>query len=191
MHNFLLPNKYINSDSPHVIKRALIIADENTNKFEVAKACFEYVRDEIKHSVDYEMNPITVIASDVLKYKTGFCYAKSHLLAALLRANRIAAGLCYQRLTIVDEKPAFCLHGLNAIYLEDYGWFRVDARGNKEGVNAQFDPTNEQLAFDIKIKGEYNLPEIWSEPLPIVTKHLEKHKSFHRLAQDLPDVFCI
>jgi transglutaminase-like putative cysteine protease len=40
----------------------------------------------------------------------------------------------------VTDKPPFCLHGLNAVYLEDFGWYRIDARGNKTGVAAQFTP---------------------------------------------------
>ena len=39
----------------------------------------------------------------------------------------------------------YCLHGLNWIYLKEFGWYRVDARGNKEGVNAQFNPLYEKL----------------------------------------------
>jgi transglutaminase-like putative cysteine protease len=58
----------------------------------VAQACFEWVRDTIQHSFDYQCNPITCRASEVLQHRTGYCYAKSHLLAALLRANGIAAG---------------------------------------------------------------------------------------------------
>src|SRR5690242_3158352 len=80
-----------------------------------AKNCFEWIRDEIKHSGEFHLNPITCSASQVLAAKTGFCYAKSHLLAALLRANSIPAALCYQRLSLGDDK--FCLHGLNAVYL--------------------------------------------------------------------------
>lgn len=34
-------------------------------------------------------------ASDVLKHRTGYCYSKNHLLAALLRVNKIPTGLCY------------------------------------------------------------------------------------------------
>ena len=30
----------------------------------------------------------------------------------------------------------YYLHGLNVIYLKDYGWYKVDARGNKKGINA-------------------------------------------------------
>ena len=29
---------------------------------------------------------------------------------------------------------------LNAVYLDEFGWYRCDPRGNKEGVNAQFTP---------------------------------------------------
>src|SRR4051812_6501812 len=59
---------------------------------ETAKRCFEWVRDQIHHSYDYQQNPVTWRASDVLREGTGYCYAKSHLLAALLRANGIPAG---------------------------------------------------------------------------------------------------
>jgi len=75
------------------------------------------------------MNPVTLKASEVLENKTGFCYAKSHLLAAFLRANRIPSGLCYQRLSVYENGPPFCLHGLNAVFLPGIGWYRIDARG--------------------------------------------------------------
>lgn len=154
----------------------------------VAELCFAFVRDEIKHSWDYECNPVTCKASDVLKYGTGYCYAKSHLLAALLRANGIPAGLCYQRLTIRDDTPPFCLHGLNAVYLEDHGWYRIDARGNKEGVSAGFCPPVERLAFPIVSAGEADLPEIWASPLGPVVEVLQTSKTYIEVADNLPDI---
>jgi hypothetical protein len=123
----------------------------------------------------------------VLKNGTGYCYAKSHLLAALLRANKVPAGLCYQRLTITDGPP-FCLHGLNAVYLEKFGWYRIDARGNKEGVTAEFCPPIEKLAFPIITLGEADLPEIWSEPLATIIKVLKSGKDYQDIADNLPDV---
>ncbi len=60
-------------------------------------------------------------------------------------------------------KPPFCLHGLIAVYLNEHGWYRIDARGNKAGVDAQFSPPIEQLAFSTNIDGEFDFPEIWSE----------------------------
>lgn len=66
------------------------IASGHETPTAIAKACFEWVRDEIHHSYDYQMSPVTCRASDVLQHKTGYCYyAKSHLLVALLRANEI------------------------------------------------------------------------------------------------------
>ena len=186
MNKYLTSSKYIDCGNPQILEKAAYLSQGINNKELVAKRCFEYVRDEIKHSWDFKFNPVTCKASDVLKHGTGYCYAKSHLLAALLRANNIPAGLCYQRVTITD-KPPFCLHGLNAIYLPDHGWYRVDARGNKEGVSAEFFPPTEKLAFRVINNGEMILPEIWAEPLEMVVKALEANVTWLQVAENLPD----
>lgn len=188
MNEFLKSGKYVDSDHPEVVKKALALSDGVDDLVGIARACFEFVRDEIKHSWDFQLNPVTCKASDVLKYGTGYCYAKSHLLAALLRANQIPAGLCYQRLTIANNTPPFCLHGLNAVFLEQYGWYRVDARGNKPGVSAEFCPPMEKLAFPILTEGEVDLPEIYVEPLPIVVDVLERYDDYLLVSNDLPDM---
>jgi hypothetical protein len=102
-----------------------------------------------------------------------------------------AAGLCYQRLTISNDVPPFCLHGLNAIYLEPYGWHRIDARGNKPGVNAEFCPPVEKLAFPIVADGEADLPEIWPEPLPVVVRVLEDSRDYLEMSKNLPDILLL
>ena len=188
MELYLEATEYIDWQQPDVVKKAQSLAYGLLTDEEVAKACFEFVRDEIKHSWDYQMNPVTCKASDVLFHGTGYCYAKSHLLAALLRANKIPAGLCYQRLTISNDEPPFCLHGLNAVYLKQHGWYRIDPRGNKEGVDAQFIPPLEQLAFPILSEGEADLPEIWSEPLTAVVGVLKRYSDFLDVANNLPDI---
>ncbi len=188
MKKYLETSRYIDWDHPSVQKMAKDLSAGNTTDDEIANSCFIFVRDEIKHSSDYKLNPITIKASDVLNFGTGYCYAKSHLLAALLRANSIPAGLCYQRLTIENDRPPFCLHGLNAIYLKKYGWYRVDARGNKDGVNAQFSPPYEQLAYSIVNKGECNFQGIWPEPLSVVVDVLETYTSYNEVSENLPDI---
>lgn len=188
---YLISSKYIDYDHPLVAGKAFALAGSETNELVIAHRCFEFVRDEIQHSWDYRQNPVTCKASDVLRHVTGFCYAKSHLLAALLRANGIPAGLCYQRISLGDSGPPYCLHGLNAVFLEDYGWYRVDARGNKPGIDAQFRPPREMLAFAIREKNERDLPEIWAEPLPVVTSALERYSDVSALYVDLPDVLLI
>jgi len=185
---FLKSSSIINWQHPEILEKAKQLRADLIDPDLIIKSCFEYVRDEIKHSNDYKLNPVTCIASDVLKYQTGYCYAKSHLLAALLRANKIPAGLCYQRLTILDDKPPFALHGLNAVYLAKSGWYRIDARGNKKGVDAQFTPPLERLAFPIIVKGEATLPEIWSEPLPEVVHVLNTYHTYQEVLEHLPDI---
>lgn len=188
MPKYLEASQYIDCDHPEIIKQAALLAVDSSDRDTIAQSCFEFVRDHIKHSGDYKMNPVTCKASDVLKHGTGYCYAKSHLLAALLRANNIPAGLCYQRLTISEDTPPFCLHGLNAIMLENGDWYRVDARGNKAGIDAQFIPPQEQLAFPIISTGKADLPEIWSRPLDVIVDALTSHQSYRDVASNLPDI---
>ncbi len=190
MTPYLESTNYIDWKTPAVLEKARQLANGLEGDKAIARRCFEFVRDEISHSWDARQNPVTCAASQVLEHGTGYCYAKSHLLAALLRANGIPAGLCYQRLTITDEPP-YCLHGLNAIYLQEYGWYRVDPRGNKKGVNALFLPPHEKLAFSTAGKGEADLPEIWAEPLPQIVRLLESASSFQEVADNLPDVALI
>lgn len=141
-----------------MLAKAKSLAEGTKNLELIAEKCLVFVRGQIKHSWDYECDPVTGKASNVLRYGTGYCYAKSHILAALLRANSILASLCYQRLTIINDTSPFCLHTLNAVYLERHGWYRIDARGNKTGVAAEFRPTAEYLAFSIGSDGEADLP---------------------------------
>lgn len=188
MQKYLEVNTYIDWKHPEILAKAKELSLEDTDTIAITKSCFGFVRDQIKHSGDYKIDTVTCKASDVLKHETGWCYAKSHLLAALLRANNIPAGLCYQRLTIDNNEPPFCLHGLNAVYLKKHGWYRIDARGNKPGVDARFCPPLEKLAFQIISEGEITLPEIWNEPLPMVIHELETRKTYLEVVNNLPDI---
>jgi len=188
MQEFLRSSAYIDFDHPLVAAQAVRLAAGVQSETDVTRRCFEFVRDEIQHSWDFKRNPVTIRASEVLKHGTGYCYAKSHLLAALLRANRVPAGFCYQRLSFNDSGTPYCLHGLNAVFLKAHGWYRLDARGNKPGVAAQFTPPHEALAFRVRDREERDLPEIWSEPLPMVISAMEAFPDFALLAQNLPDI---
>lgn len=187
LQKYLNPSAIIDCDHPDVARTAKELAAGSVTASGTARRCFEFVRDNIRHSYDYRMNPVTLRASDVLAHRTGYCYAKSHLLAALLRANGIPAGLCYQRL-LLEEFGVHCLHGLNAVYLPGTGWYRADARGNKEGVDAGFSPPEERLAYRADKKGEMTLPGIWAEPLPAVIDVLSKHDNYLDVRKNLPDI---
>lgn len=188
MQRYLAASRIIDSDHPQVAAKAAALAEGADSVRELVRCCYEFVRDDIKHSWDHRLNPVTCRASDVLRHGTGYCYAKSHLLAALLRANGIPAGLCYQRLPVGEAGPPYCLHGLNAAFLPEHGWYRLDARGNKPGVAADFCPPREALAFRVRGPQERDLPEIWAEPLPLVVEVLERYGDVALVAANLPDV---
>ncbi len=150
------------------------------------KACFEWVRDEVAHCCDAQRGPVVFKASDVLRERIGYCYSKAHLLAALLRANGVKTALCYQRLTLDGPESSFCLHGLNAVWF-DGDWLRIDSRGNKAGVNAQFNPPNELLAFPIEYPGERDIEGIFARPLPVVVDALSGLPDWRYVLDNLPD----
>ncbi|NOZ89792.1 MAG: transglutaminase family protein [Epsilonproteobacteria bacterium] len=188
MHQYLEATEIIDYHNKEVYTLAMQLSKDCKIDTQIARNCFEYVRDEIKHSGDIKADITTYRASDVLKYKTGWCYAKSHLLAGLLRANSIPTGFCYQRLSCFEyKKDTYYLHGLNAIYLKDFGWYKVDARGNKQGVNAEFNPPYEQLAFELA-DNEYDLDGIWAKPLDVVIDALKKSGCYNEMIENFPDV---
>ncbi len=188
MTAYLQETDIIDFSNKEVYALAMDLASGCDTDEQIAKNCFEYVRDEIRHSGDHKDNITTYKASDVLKYRTGWCYAKAFLLAALLRVNGIPTGFTYQRLSCSEYKDdIYCLHGLNYIYLKEHGWYRVDARGNKEGVDAQFMPPVEKLAFELG-EHEFDLSENLAEPLAVVVETLKKYNTYDEMICHFPDV---
>lgn len=132
-----------------------------------ARRCFEWVRDRIAHSIDFRREEVPCTAAEVLATGSALCIGKSHLLVALLRANGIPAGFCYQRLTLSGPNPPYCLHNLVALWLDGVGWYRCDARGNsKPGIHCEFAPGRETLAFPVQYDGECLYPGVWAAPWP-------------------------
>ena len=164
------------------------IKTESKDKIDYVKLSFEYVRDKIGHSGDMKGKTVTCKASDVLKYGEGICFAKSHLLCALLRYGGIPSGMCYQSLMFDHaHTPYLILHGLNGVYIEKIGrWIRLDARGNKKGVDAQFSLDEEKIAFHVKEEGEKDDPIVYAKPRQNVIDALTKYKTVSELWTNLP-----
>ncbi|MGX7763367.1 transglutaminase-like domain-containing protein [Streptomyces angustmyceticus] len=177
---YLAVGEAIDHDHPRVRAAAAALAAEAPDVYAYAEAAFLFVRDAITHSADADDPRVTWRASDVLAQRTGICYAKAHALVALLRAEGIPAGLCYQKLDTV--------HGLIAVRLpgEDR-WARQDPRGNKPGVDAQFRLDREQLAFSVRPEcNEVDYPVLFAEPHPAVLQCLREAADRSHLWQTLP-----
>ena len=175
---YLEASALINFEHPTITDWAAERVAADRPDIEVAREAFEFVRDGIAHSWDIQSCRVTVRASDVLEHGEGICYAKSHLLAALLRRQGIASGVCYQRLTLGDTPDTgYCIHALNTVYLPSLGrWIRLDARGNKPGVDAQFSTDAEHLAFPVRPDmGECDYGVNYALPHPKIAATLAAH----------------
>lgn len=150
---YLRETDSIDYSNPLIIGKINELKAQSANQTEYIKNAYHFVRDEIKHSWDIKAQVVSKTASEVLKNRTGICWAKSTLLAALLRGNGIQSGISYQKLTRSDEdaRDGYIIHALNTIYVPEIRkWIRVDARGNKATVHAQFSTEQEILAFPIR-----------------------------------------
>ena len=167
MTDYLASTSWIDHHHPSIQS---LVADRGWPRqaeIEGAKAAYHFVRDEIAHSWDVQNPTVTRTASEVLEHRVGLCYAKSHLLAALLRAMGTPAGLAYQRLLLGDDPTdGFVAHGLTTVFLAGE-WHRLDARGNRPGVDAQFSLTAPKLAFPVRPElGECDYPWNLATPHP-------------------------
>jgi transglutaminase-like putative cysteine protease len=180
---FVAASAAVDRDHPAV----RLLADEvrRPRDIDTMRVAYDTVRDRFPHSMDIDAEAVSVSASDVLRHGHGICFAKSHLLAAVLRACGIAAGLCYQKLG--DGERSY-LHALNAVWLRDQGrWIRLDARGNKPGVDARFSVGTEYLAFPIQAdRGQRDFAEIHAQPMPSTLEALRQSRTVEELARCLP-----
>ena len=189
LQQYLKSTPVIDAQHPDIVGTARDITSDTQSDVDQASRLFEWVRDTIPHSWDIQTRVVTCTASDVLARKTGICMAKSHLLAALCRSVGIAAGFVYQRFKRDLDEPEFGLHGLNGIYLASLDrWIRVDPRGNKPGVNAQFSLDEEQLAFPPDpAKGQRIIETIFVDPDPAVVDFLQTTPDLLEGWENLPE----
>ncbi|MDE6749766.1 MAG: transglutaminase-like domain-containing protein [Lachnospiraceae bacterium] len=186
---YLKHDNVIDYENEAISELADTLFKKADNELDFIKTAYEFVRDNISHSADVNEEIITCTASEVLKAGHGICFAKSHLLAALLRCKSVPSGFCYQKLILDDETaPVLIYHGLNGVYIKDYKkWIRLDARGNKAGVNAQFSIETEQLAFPVRPEmGESDSFIIYPDPDIKVLEQMRKSKTRTELWDNLP-----
>lgn len=189
IEEYVKADKIVDYGNEKIAQLADSLYRESADETEYIKKVYEFVRDQISHSADAGEDVLTCSASEVLETGHGICFAKSHLLAALLRCKYIPAGFCYQKLILDDETaPVLIYHGLNGVYIKEYKkWIRLDARGNKEGVNAQFSLDEEKLAFPVRAeKGEEDGLVIFPDPDVKILEKFKHNRTRTQLWDDLP-----
>ncbi|MDO8869254.1 MAG: transglutaminase-like domain-containing protein [Methanobacteriaceae archaeon] len=185
IEDYLCSSEIIDFDNQLVAKKAIELSKGMKTDIQKAKSIYEFVRDEINHSLDINSNEITYRASDVLKKGHGLCFTKSHLLAALLRCENIPTGFCYQKLSTNFGK---IFHGLNGVFLDEK-WFRLDARGNTGEINAQFSLNGEKLAYiPQKEIWDVDYPYIYSNPCPEIIEILQSNSKLDEAINQIIDL---
>jgi transglutaminase-like putative cysteine protease len=150
IQDYLKKNEIVGYDHKLIVYTCLELNGGTKDEISMIMKIYEFVRDDVHHSGDIGEQKVTCRASEVLEFGHGICCAKAHLFAAMLRFFGIPAGFCYQKLCSSEDVNRKVLHGLNAVYLKDLNrWIRLDARGNKPGLDAQFSIEEETIAWPV------------------------------------------
>ena len=150
MEEYLTETLTIDYTSPIIQEKVHKLKNQSTGDADYIKRSFNFVRDEIPHSWDIQTDTVSKTASEALLNKTGICWVKSCLFAALLRANKIPSGISYQLLTRAhDESEGYIIHALNTVYIKDLKkWIRLDTREKEENISFALD--KEILAYNVR-----------------------------------------
>ena len=180
----------IDWQTPRVMERAGALLEGRDTREDRLEALFAFVRDEVAHAMDVGPARATCSASQVLEQGQGLCFAKSHLLAGLLRYAGFPTGFCHARHTDDERRGGFVLHGFNAVYwAPDERWLFLDASGRRGAPEAQvrFEPPW-ALSFEVDPgRGESFLPEILRRPPKRIVDLLERAPDFEAVVRNLPD----
>lgn len=125
----------IDADAPLVLETAERVGGDG-EETEVVRRLFEHVRDEVAYEMapTFEDGPGEWRASATLERGFGFCQQKAVVLAALLRARGIPAGIVVQDLQDHKIPPHYVefigsqrleVHGLTCAFV-DGEWIRLD-----------------------------------------------------------------
>jgi transglutaminase-like putative cysteine protease len=192
---YLEETEVIDFGHPRVRERVEHIRAQAASDEERARLAFVFARDEIRHSFDApDALPVTIRASEAIEQRQGICFAKAHVLAALLRGLGIPAGFSYQRVVRAGTpESGFALHGLNAIFLPSLRkWLRLDPRGNKPGVCSEFSVDEEKLAYPIRPAwGEVDYPWVLVQPDAAVLAAMRRANDSRELFQLRPDELVV
>ena len=185
---YLEETETIDYSHPIIQEKVKELRNNSPSQLNYIENAYKFVRDVIPHSWDIRSEVVSRKASEVLINRTGICWTKSCLLASLLRANGIPSGISYQHLTRADEdnSDGYIILALNTVFIDELNkWIRLDARGNKENVHAEFSLDEERLAFPIRDQlGEVDYRDNNSDLDERLVKILKESKSILEVRAD-------
>lgn len=185
---YLEETETIDYSHPIIQEKVKELRNNSPSQLNYIENAYKFVRDVIPHSWDIRSEVVSRKASEVLINRTGICWTKSCLLASLLRANGIPSGISYQHLTRAgeDNSDGYIIHALNTVFIDELNkWIRLDARGNKENVHAEFSLDEERLAFPIRDQlGEVDYRDNNSDLDERLVKILKESKSILEVRAD-------
>ncbi|MFB7917177.1 transglutaminase domain-containing protein [Streptomyces sp. NPDC056061] len=184
---YLAADDVVDHEHARVRETAARLQEGAVDAYAYAAAAYGFVRDAIPHLADSGDVRVSWRASDVLATRNRICHAKSHALAALLRAAGNPTAFCYQKLVGDDGEPG-PVHGLVAVRMPGRDrWDRQDPRGNKPGVDAHFSLDGERLAWPVRPeRGEADCPVLHAAPHPAVLRGLRAAADRAELWRTLP-----
>ena len=89
---YLEETESIDYSNPIILEKVDELQKNSLSQIDYIENAYKFVRDEFPHSWDIRSEIVSRRASEVLVNKTGICWTKSCLLAALLRANGVPQG---------------------------------------------------------------------------------------------------
>lgn len=181
---YLKPTFFIDSDSVEIADYAHDACRGAYTDREKAINLFYAVRDDIKYDLfGYEINPMFMKASNILKKATGYCVSKGLVLAAACRAVGIPARMGFadlinhlnpQKISELLQTDVFAFHGFTEIYI-DGKWVKATP------------------SFDRGLceKSGYYIPEfdgIQDTTYPAFNKKGERHMEYVHFYGSFPDL---
>lgn len=184
VNDYLEFSDIIDGDHPSVEETAEQLTYGLKDNISKARVLYQFVKDQIFHSFKISATSVTQKASEVLEKGHGISYAQAHLLAALMRASGIPAGLCYQ-IIYDQELEHLVVHGFNAVYLKEVDkWIRLDA-SREDSWNFNTEQESPLLAVNEAL-GEHDDHVVYLAPSRRVIKALDASETVEDLRHFLP-----
>ena len=185
--DYLENSDVLDYDHPLVAQTAEHLTYGLKDNLSKARAIYKFTRDHIFDSFQINATSVTITASEVLDKGHGICFAKAHLLVALMRASGIPAGFCYQT-RYDDDLERLIIHGFSGVHIQELDkWVRIDACMQVDANDWGFDPFKESTIRSVKEEiGEYDDFIVYHTPSKKLLKALSLADTLEELMNLIP-----